>query len=63
MITYTKRLIQRLIVSDEGATSVEYAIMLAMIILGAIGAILSTGDIQELMWQDTADAMGQNMGN
>ena len=63
MIDYTKSLFKRLIVDEDGPTSVEYAIMLAMIILGAIGAVLATGDVQRLMWQDTADAMSQNMGN
>ena len=47
--------------ADDGPTSVEYAMMLALIIIGAIGAVLSTGDVQRLLFesigQDMDDAM------
>ena len=51
----------RFLISEDGPTSVEYAIMLALIIVGSIGAVLTTGDVQRLLFesigQDIDDAM------
>ncbi len=44
---------------EDGPTTVEYAIMLAVIILSCIGAVLQTGDVQEALFFDTADAVEQ----
>ena len=43
--------------SDEAATAVEYAILLAVIIIFAISGIMGTGDAQKAIWQDTSDAL------
>lgn len=45
----------RLLVKDDGVTVVEYAIMLAMIVLVAIGAIINAGNASKTFWLDTAD--------
>ena len=58
MINYSKRLLRRLIFETDGATAVEYAVMLAMIIIAAIGAILNSGNVQQAIWTDTADNIG-----
>ena len=47
---YTKRLFR----DEEAATAVEYALLLALIIVFSITAILGTGDTQKALWFDTA---------
>lgn len=48
---------------EEGATAVEYAIMLAVIIVGAIAAVLTSGNSMREAWQaieaDTQQALSQ----
>jgi len=39
---------------EEAATAVEYALLVALIIVFSISAILSTGDVQKALWFDTA---------
>jgi pilus assembly protein Flp/PilA len=56
-----KSKIVRFIVSEDGPTSVEYAVMLALIIVGAIGAVLSTGSVQKAMFQDVAQEINDSM--
>ncbi len=46
---------QNLIAKEAGNTTVEYAVLLAMILVFCIAAILSTGDVQQILWFDTAD--------
>lgn len=58
---YIKKLAINLLVEEDGPTAVEYAVMLAVIIIASIGAVLSTGDVQEAMFSDTADQMNQSM--
>ena len=45
---------QRFARKEEGNTTVEYAVLLAMILVFCIAAILSTGDVQQILWFDTA---------
>jgi Flp pilus assembly pilin Flp len=40
---------------QEGATTVEYALLLALIIVFSVSAILSSGDVQQALWFNTAD--------
>ena len=47
----------RFLKNEDGPTAVEYAVMLAMIIVAAISAVLSTGEVQRALWFDTADAL------
>ena len=49
------RFTKKFFFDEHAATAVEYAVMLAIIVLGAIGAILSTGDVQQQLFQSTAD--------
>jgi pilus assembly protein Flp/PilA len=60
-----KHSLRNLLVDEGGPTAVEYAVMLALIIIAAIGAVLVTGDVQRLLFQDNADAMydAMNPGN
>lgn len=55
MIQRLTKLGRSLLHEEEAATAVEYALMLALIIVLSIGAILSTGDVQKALWFDTAD--------
>lgn len=56
---------------EDGPTAVEYAILLAVIILSSIGAVLMTGDVQKALWIDSGntlsgafqDSMGTGGGN
>jgi Flp pilus assembly pilin Flp len=42
---------------EEAATTVEYALLVALIIIFSISAILGTGDVQKALWFDTADEL------
>ncbi len=47
---------------ESGPTSVEYAIMLALIVAVCITGILTTGELQQQMWFDTASDMETAIG-
>jgi Flp pilus assembly pilin Flp len=51
------RFFSLLLKEEDGNTSTEYAIMLAMIVIACIVGIFSTGDIQEIFWQRTATTL------
>lgn len=42
---------------EDGVAATEYAVMLALILVFCIAALLGTGEVQEAMWQDTADTL------
>lgn len=44
---------------ESGPTTVEYAVLLAVIIIAAIGAVLETGDVQRALFFDTADFINE----
>ena len=44
--------IWRFLRDDDGPTAVEYAVMLALIILTALSAIASVGNATYYMWND-----------
>jgi len=46
------RRIREFLKDDSGPTAVEYAVMLALIILTALGAIASVGNAANFMWND-----------
>lgn len=52
-----RRFLKHIVTVDDGVTVVEYAIMLCMIVLVAIGAILNAGTAHRAFWLDTADQM------
>jgi len=45
-------MIKQLIFGDEGATAVEYAVMLALILIACIGAVAVVGTETSDMWSD-----------
>jgi pilus assembly protein Flp/PilA len=55
--------IKRLLSDDSGATAVEYAVMLALIIGVCIGAIGLFGSTASGSWQDTSSKLGTAMGS
>lgn len=54
MLKKIKRIFYRPLREEEGTATTEYAVMLALIILFGIGAILGTGQVQKILWEDTA---------
>jgi len=52
------RYCRRFLRSEEGPTAVEYAVVLAMILLVAIGAVKSVGTAVQGRLQNTADLIG-----
>lgn len=52
-----RRFLRYVLKREDGATTVEYAIMLALIITSAIGAILNAGTVQRALWFDSAEDM------
>lgn len=55
--------IKRLLSDDSGATAVEYAVMLALIIGVCVGAIGLFGTTASGSWQDTSSRIGTAMGS
>ena len=49
--------------NEDGPTAVEYAVMLALIIVGTIGAVLSTGNVQQALFFDVADELNSATQN
>ena len=54
-----RRFLNHVLSGDEGVSTVEYAVMLAMIVLIAIGAIINAGNVHRAFWLDTANQLGQ----
>jgi pilus assembly protein Flp/PilA len=50
--------IRRFIVSEEGPTAVEYAVMLGLIIIVCLAAITSPGNNTSSMFNKTANSLG-----
>jgi Flp pilus assembly pilin Flp len=57
MIQRLSRILDSFLQDEEAATAVEYALLIALILVFSISAILSTGDVQKALWFDTADAV------
>ena len=55
--------ILRLLSEDSGATAVEYAVMLALIIGVCVGAIGFFGSTASGSWTDTSGRLGTAMGS
>jgi pilus assembly protein Flp/PilA len=49
---------QRFIVSEDGPTAVEYAVMLALIILVCVGAIQTVGTSTSGVFTNMSNSMG-----
>ena len=52
-----KRLLGRLLKNDEGATAVEYAVMLGLVILVCLAAIFVLGTNTQTLWQDNNNGL------
>jgi len=48
--------------SDEGATAVEYGLMVALIAVVIIGAVIALGENLDTIFQAIADAIGGATG-
>ena len=49
--------VKRFLVSDDGPTGVEYAVMLAFIFLACIAGVTVVGQTTQGLYQDSADAI------
>jgi pilus assembly protein Flp/PilA len=49
--------VKRFLVSEDGPTAVEYAVMLALIVIVCIGAVTSIGTNASAKFQESADAL------
>ena len=56
MKRYAKR-VHRFLVSEEGPTAVEYAVMLVLVVLVCLGAIEVLGTNTNQVFTDTASSM------
>ena len=50
--------VQRFLVSEDGPTAVEYAVMLALIVIVCLTAIRAVGTNASAAFQSVADALG-----
>ena len=50
--------VQRFLVSEDGPTAVEYAVMLALIIIVCLAAITAIGTNADKTFQNVADQIG-----
>ena len=50
--------VQRFLVSEDGPTAVEYAMMLALIVIVCLTAIRAVGTNASATFQSVADALG-----
>jgi len=54
----TMNAVRRFLKEEDGPTAVEYAIMLALIVLGAVVAISSVGESMSGVFQSIGDRVG-----
>jgi pilus assembly protein Flp/PilA len=50
--------VQRFLVSEDGPTAVEYAVMLALIVIVCIGSIRAVGTSANTTFEDAAAGLG-----
>jgi len=56
------RKLLRLIQSEDGTTAVEYAVMLALILVAIVGAITQAGGANGNIWQNNVDQIDAAFG-
>ena len=56
MVMGMRRLVREFLVDENGATAVEYALLVGIIIIGVIGGISSVGGWVGDSYNDTADS-------
>jgi pilus assembly protein Flp/PilA len=47
--------VRGLLIDEHGPTAVEYAVMLALVLMAVISAITAVGNSTSAMWQSDAD--------
>lgn len=57
MKSFAKK-VQRFLVSEDGPTAVEYAVMLALIVIVCLAAISAIGTSANTTFQNVADQLG-----
>ncbi len=57
-VAQTRRTAKRFLADENGPTAVEYAILLAVLLLVAVGGISVLGRKNSKIWQAVGDAMG-----
>ena len=57
MMNFAKK-VQRFLTSEDGPTAVEYAVMLALIVIVCLSAISAIGTNANLTFQEVADSIG-----
>ena len=57
MIHRLARIWTSLLNEDDAVTTVEYALLLALIAMFCISGISVSGDVQKSLWTDTADSI------
>ena len=57
MNRYISQLLDSMLAKEEGTTTTEYALMIALILVFCLAALLSTGDVQQVIWFDTASTI------
>ena len=56
MMNFAKK-VQRFLASEDGPTAVEYAVMLALIVIVCLSAISAIGTNANLTFQEVADSI------
>ena len=56
------RFLKKLLKEEDGPTAVEYAVMLAMIVIVCIGAIRSVGNATSESFENSAEEIAAAMG-
>tara|TARA_B100002051_G_scaffold239233_1_gene242326 strand:- start:216 stop:413 length:198 start_codon:yes stop_codon:yes gene_type:complete len=59
----TMQRLWKLVTDEDAATAVEYAVMLALIILACIGAVSFLGTNASNAWESNSNAIGGSMGH
>ena len=55
--------LQTLILNDDGATAVEYAVMLALVLMAAIAGILTVGQGNGGLWESNGQQINNALGS
>jgi len=58
-----RQFIQRLFRDQHGATAVEYAVMLALILMMCIGGIVLVGNSTRTSWENSSSSIQSAMGS
>jgi Flp pilus assembly pilin Flp len=57
MKQYISQRLHSVLAKEEGTTTTEYALMIALILVFCLAALLSTGGVQQAIWFDTANTI------